>query len=287
MLAFNARILSRPWSEPKTVSPLHFRGKPLTASRVIDAIRVRVQDRMQPINEVRGVYRTFGEAERAAPRVKPVGYEAANAGDWYADKLTGVQLEDYPVLFWLSQALVHSRSIFEIGGHVGVAYYGFSQLLDYPADLTWTILDVPSVMAAGEDFARRRGRTNLRFATEGVGAGDGADIVLAAGSLQYLETNLSDIIRGWRVRPEHLLINITPVYDGPAYVTVQNVGSVYCAYRIFNRQELVTSLEALDYALVDSWRKPRALRVPLHPERSFEYYSGFYFRLQAPLPDSL
>ena len=76
----------------------------------------------------------------------------------------------------------------------------------------------------------------------------------------------------------HVLINVTPVYDGPAFVTVQNVSAVYCAYRIFNRQELVGSLESAGYRLVDSWAKPRRFRVPGHPDKSFDQYSGFYFR---------
>lgn len=266
------------WSVRSLLFPA-FRGKPLTPARVILALRSRVLDRMQPVNEVRGVYTSFAEAERAAPRTKPLGYDAADAGSWYVDKLSGVQLEDYPVLFWLRGALDTSRSVFELGGHVGVAYYGFSRVLDYPLDLSWTILDVPSVMSAGEALARERGRTNLRFATGGLASVAGADIVLAAGSLQYLEKSLSEIVGGLRHRPKHILVNVTPVYDGPTFVTIQNVSNVYCAYRVFNRQELIRSLETIGYELVDSWAKPRQFKVPNHPDKSFDRYSGFYFRL--------
>jgi len=68
------------------------------------------------------------------------------------------------------------------------------------------------------------------------------------------------------------------VYDGPSFVTLQNIGTVYCPYRVFSRREFVSSLEALDYELVDSWQKPRAFRVPGHPDKSFGAFSGFYFR---------
>jgi len=251
-------------------------GRPLTPARVLRALQGRVRDRLQPINEVRGVYATFAEAAAAAPRTKPTGYDAANAGDWYSDKLTGVQLEDYPALFWLERAFADARSVFEIGGHVGVAYYGFSKLLRYPDGHRWTILEVPSVVAAGRALAESRGAKDLHFTTD-PSLIEGAEIVLAAGSLQYLERSLVDILSRWRIQPKHVVINITPVYDGPAFVTVQNVGTVYCAYRIFNRQELIQRLDALGYTLVDSWSKPRVLRVPGHPERSFDRYSGFYF----------
>lgn len=259
------------------MSILNWHGKPLTPARIIQAVQVRIRDRLQPTNDVRGVYASFAEAVAAAPRTKPTGYDSAGAGNWYQDKLTGVQLEDYPVLFWLERAFADSRTVFEIGGHVGVAYYGFSKLVRYPDGHQWTILDVPSVADAGRKLAASRGVTNLHFASDASG-GDGAEIVLAAGALQYLERGLADILSGWKQKPKHILINVTPVYDGPAFVTVQNVSSAYCAYRIFNRQELIDGLDAIGYSLVDSWSKPRPLRVPGRPDRSFDRYSGFYFR---------
>lgn len=253
-------------------------GKTLTATRIFQALQVRLQDRLQPVNSVRGVYSSFAEAAAAAPRTKPLGYDAANAGNWYYHKLTSVQLEDYPVIYWLKSAMADSKTLFEIGGHVGVAYYGFSRLLEYPADFTWTILDVPSVMKAGEALARERGQTQLQFAHGGLSSVKGADIVMTVGALQYLETNIATILSDFEQRPKHLIINITPVYDGPKFVTLQNLGSVYCPYHIFNRQELVTSLESLGYKLIDSWTKPRQFRVPRHPDKAFDHYSGFYFR---------
>lgn len=257
-------------------------GKALTATRIFQALQVRVQDRLQPTNAVRGVYASFAEAAAAAPRTKPIGYDAANAGNWYHHKLTSVQLEDYPVIYWLKSAMADSKTLLEIGGHVGVAYYGFSRLLDYPADFTWTILDVPSVMQAGETLARERGQTNLQFAQGGLDAVKGADILMAVGALQYLDTNMATIINNFQQKPKHLIINVTPVYDGPKFVTLQNLGSVYCPYRIFNRQELVTSLESIGYRLIDTWAKPRQFRVQGHPDKAFEHYSGFYFRTDNP-----
>jgi putative methyltransferase (TIGR04325 family) len=257
---------------------LSWNGKPLTVARILRGARLRLHERRQPVNEVRGVYSTFAEAIAAAPATKPLGYDSANAAEWYTDKRAGVQLEDYPVVFWLHQAFADSTSVFEIGGHVGVAYYGFQRILDYPRELSWTILDVPSIMAAGELLARERGATQLRFATGGLADQAGADIILAAGALQYLEADLGAIIGAFRHRPRHVLINVTPVYDGPAFVTIQNVSTVFCPYRVFNRQELITSMNAQGYDLVDCWAKPRRFRVPGHPDKAFDHYSGFYFR---------
>jgi putative methyltransferase (TIGR04325 family) len=247
-------------------------------ARALRWLRWRAHERLQPMNACRGVYPSFSAAELAAPGIKPVGYDAANSSKWYLSKLTGVSQEDYPVLFWLRSAFDDGRSVFEIGGHVGVAYYSFASLLVYPPDLIWTICDVPSIAEAGEALALERGRTNLRFVTSPTQV-EGADIVLAAGALQYIDSpDLAGAIASFRRRPRHVLINTTPVYDGAAFITLQNIGSAYCPYRVFNRGEFVRSMETAGYLLVDSWRKERAFSVPGHPDKSFDHYSGFYFR---------
>lgn len=251
----------------------------LRPARIFRSLRRRVQDRLHPLNQFRGVYASFADAREAAPRIKGLGYDEANTTNWYSRKHTEVQQEDYPVLFWLTTAFADGRSVFEIGGHTGVAYYGFAQVLPYPEDLTWTICDVPTVVAAGEALARKRGRRNIRFVTSPAQV-EGADIVLAAGSLQYIESpSLAETVAAFRVRPKHILVNSTPVYEGPALITLQNIGSAYCPYRAFNRLEFVGSLQRLGYSLVSSWQKERAFRVPGHGDMSFDHYTGFYFRL--------
>ena len=241
----------------------------------------QLTERRQPLNGCRGVFRTFAEARASAPGIKPLGYDAANAADWYTEKQEGVGLDDYPAVYWMRNAFEDSRSVFEIGGHVGVAYYGFEHVMTYPEGLTWTIQDVPSIAEAGRQLARQRGRANLHFVSDSTEI-DGADVVLAAGSLQYIDSpGLVDMIARFTHRPRHIIINTTPVYDGPAFVTLQNIGTAYCPYRIFNRSELTEGLAAHGYALVASWRKDRQLRIPDHPDRSLDHYSGFYFRFKS------
>ena len=85
------------------------------------------------------------------------------------------------------------------------------------------------------------------------------------------------MIAGFSVRPTHVIVNSMPVYDGAGFVTVQNIGTAYCAYRIFNRAEFVGSMEAAGYRLIHAWSKPRSVFIPGHPEKSFDTYSGFCF----------
>jgi putative methyltransferase (TIGR04325 family) len=164
---------------------------------------------------------------------------------------------------------------------MGEAYYGFSTVLEYPKDMTWTVMDVPSIAKAGALLASREKRTNIHFISSLDGY-PGADVLLSTGALQYLDTHLSNALAGMQTRPKHVLINFIPVYDGPSFVTVQNIGTAYCAYRVFNRNEFVDSLRALGFALIDSWKKPRAFDVLDDPERSFKHYTGFYFRYRQP-----
>lgn len=256
-------------------------GRPLTPKRILNSIQLRILNHLYPTNAFYGVYNDFEEAMRAVPKVKPLGYDLAGSENWYQNKLKDVLLEDYPVLFWLRTALQESKSLFEIGGHLGEAFYAFSRVLPYPPDLQWTILDVPTINASGMDLARKRGKTNLHF-VERADQVEGADIIFAAGALQYIDQpSLSAMIASFRIKPKHILINVTPVYNGPAFVTLQNIDTVYCPYRVFNREELITSLDNMGYVLVDSWKKPRAFRIKWHPEYSFDDYSGFYFRMRS------
>jgi putative methyltransferase (TIGR04325 family) len=254
--------------------------QPLSPMRIVRAIQWRLLERRQPNNAYRGVYASFADAERNAPPIKPLGYDAAESTTWYLDRLSGVQFADYPAVYWLREAFADSQVMLEIGGHVGVAYYGFERILKYPADLSWTILDVPSVVKSGEALARERQRQNLRFITD-LAAAPPAGILLAAGSLQYLEhTTLAPIIEKLPARPRHIIVNVTPVYEGPSFVTLQNIATAYCPYRVFNRADFVGALEKLGYQLVDTWPVPRPFTIPGHPDRAFETFSGFYFKLK-------
>src|ERR1019366_2187643 len=120
--------------------------------RVIRAVRGRVLDSLRRFasrNDYRGVYQSFAEALRFTPKTKPVGYDQPCVAAWYREKLEGILHDDYPALFWVGVALKDARSVFEIGGHVGLAFYGFERYLTYPSSFHWTICDVPSVVAEG------------------------------------------------------------------------------------------------------------------------------------------
>ena len=92
-------------------------------------------------------------------------------------------------------------------------------------------------------------------------------------------------------KPQHLIINHVPFYNGDEYITLQNlliVDSVnktqiasYTPYKIQNSAHFIDAIEKLGYELVDSWQQNRTCYIPFEPERFVDAYHGFYFRLQA------
>lgn len=226
-----------------------------------------------------GVFGSFAEAAAAAPRQLPLGYDQPAAATLYDDRPTRASAKDYPVLFWLQRILGPSSSVFDFGGHVGVSYYVYRQYLERDSPLDWTVCDVPAVVEAGEIRARARGESELRFTTRFEDC-SGAHVLLASGSLQYVEPSLSTLLSGLPVRPRHVLINKLPTHSDREFVTLQSLGVAYCPYRISARDALPASLASLGYEEVDSWENPEArTRLPFHPEASPITWRGHYFRM--------
>lgn len=225
-----------------------------------------------------GVYGTFEEAIRAAPASKPVGYDNPAAAG-FMEPSGPLLPSDYPVLFWLDKALAESSRLLDIGGYVGISYYTYRNYLRYPDDLDWMIQDVPAVTAAGTELARSRDSAGLSFTTD-ITPALKPQTVLAAGSLQFIEHDLADLLTRMGDLPTHIIVNKTPLTDLPEFVTLQDLGPAVCAYRILNRTKLVRSIEALGYRLVDSWSNlDFSCRIPFHPDRNIPCYSGMYFKL--------
>lgn len=238
-----------------------------------------------------GRYDSFQAAERALPAGMAGFDHAAMADiDHYTTTAGGFETmpaTEYPVLFWLRGALDEgARTLLDLGGYVGHAFRQYDQYLAFPDDFRWTVFDLPRITQAGQALAARHPTQRLRF-TNTVDDGSGMDILLAAGSLQYLpENHLHDRLRAWVERPRHVIIQRTPLHARRSFVTIQSVitrtGQVsFCPYGVAGRTGFIGGMLALGYELVDSWEKPRSLDVPFHPECHVETYSGLYFRLNA------
>lgn len=227
----------------------------------------------------RGVYDSFAEALASVPSARSASYDNADSADLYRERTRRVFINDYPIMLWMSKLFeTGSASVFDLGGHIGLAYYAYQRYLEYPEAIRWCVLDVPAVNAAGEVWAREHdGRRRLTF-TENPDSANGVDILFAAGSLQYLEYTLADLLGNLQHLPRHLLLNSVPIHTSASYFTVQNIGTACCPYRITAEREFVDGLKALGYVMQDRWENPlRSCTIPSRPDRSLDRYFGFYF----------
>lgn len=230
-------------------------------------------------NLFRGVFESVSEAKASVPEQGLVGYDHAEPAAMYRERLERIYPADYPVLFWLKDLLMPSQSVFDLGGHVGVAYYSYSQFLDYPEDLRWTVCDVPAVVESGRSLAQELGKNQLAFTADRTLA-SGADVFHAAGVLQYLADPLPDILGALDAKPKHVIINLCAFTEGKPFVTLQNIGTTFCPYVIHRRADIFEGLQALGYQLVDDWENPeKSCHLPMDPSFSIPRYVGAYFSL--------
>jgi len=229
-----------------------------------------------------GVYQSFKEANRAAPRTKPLGFNNAAYALEFEDRLSRALSFDYPVMFWLGRLIEPGTRVFDYGGHRGTNFYAYSRYLKYPEGFKWIVCDLPEIVKAGEELARRGNRDEISFTTS-FSEASGAQILLAAGSLQYIEQPPFAVsLAALSVRPRHLLLNKLPLYEGNQIVTLQNGGPAFHPQYVFNRKDFIDSVCSAGYELVDQWDVPsHPGRIPFHPEASFRSHTGLYFRLRS------
>jgi putative methyltransferase (TIGR04325 family) len=246
----------------------------------------------RPPNRFRGVYASFAEAEASIPPGERVGYDHVELAGLYRHRMEKACQSDYAVLFWMRQILQAKPDsfVFDFGGHVGVSYHGWYRYLDYKPGLRWLVEDVPAIVKVGAELAaemaadKQHGRPSpgLEFTSDVLDA-KGCDVFFAAGSLQYVDEDVAAMLVriGGRL-PPHLILNKMPVYDGESFVTVQSTGRAFHAYRIYNRAELVGSIERLGYKLVDDWaNREQHCEIPFTRGKDIDAYSGFYFTRSA------
>ena len=231
----------------------------------------------RPANRFRGVYASFAEAEAGVPPGSLVGYDHATMAELYRHRMEKANQSDYAVLFWLKGLLDERSFVFDFGGHVGVAYHAWRSYLGYRPGLRWLVHDMPAIVKVGAELASERPSAGLEFTTE-VAAARGCTVLLAAGSLQYVDESLPALLARIGSLPRHLIVNKMPMYDGESFVTVQSTGRSFHPYRIYNRAAFVAELTALGYRVVDDWsNREQHCEVPFTRGRDIDAYSGYYF----------
>lgn len=223
-----------------------------------------------------GVYPDFATARAAIPREHAVGYDNPAAAT-FLGRQAPIVPSDYPMLFWLSRIFADgARTVFDFGGYTGITYNSYKPFAIYPRGLRWIVYDVPAIVAQGERFLLADPEAALSYTTTLDGAA--ADVLLAAGSLQFCERQLADVIATFPVPPQYVLVNKLPA-GKETFTTLQNMGPAISPYRIFERRAFVASIEAVGYTLIDTWEDAElGCYIPFYPEKALPAFSGFAFR---------
>jgi putative methyltransferase (TIGR04325 family) len=231
-------------------------------------------------NLFHGVFDSFDSAAARASSYGVAGYDNEASAALYLDYLR-VDAHDYPSMFWLQRSFHEGmRSVFDVGGSIGIKYYAFAKALPLPGDVKWTVEDVAAVVAKGKSLAQDRGVSQTLHLTDQMIAGDGAEILFASGSLQYLPRTLGAYLTEWSSRPRRIIVNTTPIHPTKEFFTVNSIGTAFCPYRVQTQAGLVKELTGLGYKMQDNWvNRGKEMRLPIHPELSLDHYRGFCFDL--------
>ena len=250
---------------------------PVLRSLVTSIFKRRFDRASGQIRRFYGIYPDFEAATRDIPAHRLAGYDNDASALRLADDRCRIFPFDYPVMLWLQKLLPEVSMVFDLGGNVGTSYFGYRKYLQYPDRLHWLVSEVAAVAALGTKVAEEAGATQLRFTTELTRLPE-ADVFLAAGSLHFIPGPFK-LLRSVSTLPKHLLINKVPAYDLPSAVTLENMGSAFNPYQLFNRAEFVGEFESMGYQIADQWCSPDlSCEIPLFPEHSIRGYTGFYFR---------
>ncbi len=211
-----------------------------------------------------GIFPDFAAAQAAIPAGRSSGYDNRDSAERNIDEWRVVFPSDYPVMFWLAKLLPECELLFDWGGNVGLKYFAYQKYLTYPEPLSWLVADVPAVVDAGRLIAQREGALGLRFSSA-LDELPRADVLLAAGSLHFIDDPFGQL-RALRNLPSHFILSKVPAHSATSAWTLNNMGTAMCPYHLFNREELIRTVEYLGYHLVDEWRSPdNACKVPFFP----------------------
>ncbi len=229
-----------------------------------------------------GIYPTFGEAQAGIPDEAQAGYDRESTRDVFTTlPIDRVRPADYAVMLHLRLLMKDGGKLLDLGGSIGMMCYTVQKYFSLPSSFQWTICDVPRMVEAGKLVALREGEKSkpIRFITD-LSHAEQPDIFFSSGALQYIEAPLASLLSNLPALPQAVLINRIPVWEHKFMATIQDIGFCMAAYCVFNRSELIASMEALGYRLVDEWPcLESTFSVRFHPSIRLNAYTGFYFSL--------
>jgi putative methyltransferase (TIGR04325 family) len=232
-------------------------------------------------NLFRGVYSSDEAAKLSAPPDRAVGYDNPESAAMYFGHMAPDSF-DYPAIYWLDKSLLSGyRSIFDVGGHIGIKYYAFKPFLSQAEQLKWRVCDVPAVVQRGRAAAAKRDAEGRLSFTSEYGEVAGCDVLFASGVVQYLPMSILEWLGPIVEKPRRMIFNTTAIHPSLDFFTLNSIGTAYCPYRVTSEANFMSQMSQLGYTLKDRWTTPGkgALELPIEVGHDVWAYSGFVFDL--------
>ncbi|HMA00449.1 MAG TPA: TIGR04325 family methyltransferase [Steroidobacteraceae bacterium] len=226
-----------------------------------------------------GVYASYADALAHVPPSRLAGWDHEDSSTLWVGQIDPVKLSTYPVFFWLNRLYHDGMALIDVGGSIGLTYYGYRRYAGLPSNTSWTVVEVPKICEQGIKTAARENARNLHFLSDLNAAGN-CDILLSAGALQFMEHSLPGLLESLAAKPRYILLNKLPVTPAEECWTLQNYGPAVTPHRLFNEGRFLGYFEGHGYRLRDRWEVPDLdCLIPFHPRRFIGKFSGFLFEL--------
>jgi putative methyltransferase (TIGR04325 family) len=229
-----------------------------------------------------GFNRPFASLEEAKTAVLPyagLGHEDPINASEHLQFTKYNRPSDYAALFYIQSILPELHTVFDLGGCVGNLFYSYQKDIEGLSCVEWKVLDLPKHIERGEAIAKERGVDQLKFTGDWQDA-SGSDLLIVSGSMHYFEP-LAHKLKLLEKKPAYILINRTPLTEGPSVGAVQDKGDYRVPCMLYNRVELIRSLTEIGYAVVDEWRATElSMEIAGYPEHRIWAYSGMFLRYE-------
>jgi putative methyltransferase (TIGR04325 family) len=203
----------------------------------------------------RGRFRTSEDARNSLPSAQRTTYDDEALASIGIESYSTIHLFDWPILVFCQKLMRqnHLHVVTDFGGHVGVKFYAFQEMLELPEDFHWQVVDVPAIINEG----RRRLPPEIHSLSffERVEETAACDALLCSGVLQYVDLSLEEIIARLPGKPHMIFVNKVPVSSKQGFFTIETfVKSLPC--HIFGPDELTSARQHLGYRLAANWPIP-------------------------------